>query len=156
MNLNTDALVAWIGRLALNVHNPALLGCLRDCCVARGVTGRDFDAMLDQNMLSELLKSSAGEEAYLSPVTANLIRKLWHVDFFPAVQQSDRRVHSHGGRRVAESPSISVEAAADVVDRILEVATPSGGHEREELLERVERVLPSVLQSEICSRHHKI
>ncbi len=152
MDLGPAQLSAWIRRLALNIHDPALLLSLEHMLTEQGVSGRQFDSILDQNLLPELLLRH--EAVTVSPSVANLVRKLWHVDFFPAVSSSDRRVHSC---KLSETPrkQISVSEAAEIVDRVMEVTTPDA-ETRERLLGRVEALLPAEVKSEISCRHRKV
>lgn len=117
MDLNTQQLIQWTQKLSLNIHDPSLLLALEHFINDSQITGQQFDMILDQNLLPRLLAESSA----MSPSTANLIRKLWHVDFFPSVQYSDRCVHRH---HRPEVPSLSLEEVADLVERIVEVATP--------------------------------
>ena len=91
----------------------------------------------------------------MSPVTAVLIRKLWHTDFYPKTKDDAWCVHHR--RRVQSKPSsLQLDEMADMVEHIVDVVTPSCSLNRDEIFDRINRVIPTDLSNKLRESHSLI
>jgi hypothetical protein len=147
--LTPKEVAKWLETLYVNIPDVNHVNLLRDAILMRGIDGCRFDALLDSNSLCEEFRDIWPD---LSPVTAVLIRKLWHTDFFPSTGLDSRRVHHHM-KGVRPSPPLTLDEMTEVVEHIVDVVTPSCSLNREEIFKKINSVLPTNLSDSLEHIH---
>jgi hypothetical protein len=109
MTLSHLELLQWLDVLQLNLP-VSVVEAVKDLVKYQNISGVEFDAILDQNMLFFELYQSLGDD--VTPAQCNLIRKLWHVDFLSKKKTNQTKATS--GESFKES-SLTIAKGEKVV-----------------------------------------
>jgi hypothetical protein len=145
--LSSKQVAEWCETLYVNIPEVQLVNALRDAIRARDITGLQFDEILHSNTF---FREFGDIWPDVSPVTAVLIRKLWHTDFYPQTRLDSWRAHRIKRLRPAQ---LQVDDMAEMVEHIVDVVTPSCSLNREQLFSRIDSILPSDVSAKIRESH---
>jgi len=145
--LSPAEVARWCETLYVNIPQVQTINDLRDAILERCIDGTQFDEILHSNTFCKEFRDVWPD---VSPVTANLIRKLWHTDNFPKTRLDSWRVHRIRGAR---PPPLQVDDMAEMVEHIIDVVTPSCSLNREEIFKKINSVLPTSLSDSLKHSH---
>ena len=149
-NLSPSQVAQWCETLYVNIPDISKVNALRDAIRERSITGKQFDSILHSNRFRSEFIDIWPE---VSPITAVLIRKLWHTDFYPKTKDDSWRVH-HLAKNSTPG-SLQLDEVADVVEHIVDVMTPSCNLNRDQIYNRINPLLPQDLSDIIKSHPHE-
>lgn len=150
--LTSKQVAEWCDTLCVNIPDIHSISAFRDAIIDRNVNGIQFDELLHSNKLCREFRE---EWPDMSPVTAVLIRKLWHTDFYPKTKNDSWCVH-HRGREPPKTSSLQLDDMADMVEHIVDVVTPSCSLNRDEIFSRINRVIPTDVSNKLRESHSQI